>query len=47
MQEVKVGLSLQGVVLEMGLSMQVVVQVGLSLQGVVLEMEESVNARSR
>jgi hypothetical protein len=38
MQDVEVGLSLQGVVLQMGLSMQGDVEMGLSLQGVVLQM---------
>jgi hypothetical protein len=38
MQDVEVGLSLQGVVLQIGLSMQGDVEVGLSLQGVVLQM---------
>jgi hypothetical protein len=41
-----VKLSLEGVVHEMGLSIQGVVQVKLSLQGVVLEIEGTVNARS-
>jgi hypothetical protein len=55
--DVEVGLSLQGVVLQMGLSMQgdvevglslqgVVLQIGPSLQGVVLKVEGTVNSRS-